>query len=871
MILTKNMLDVTEANVVKNDMLFFASVLSKIDEVVSYTYGPKAGYVARVESEDRGTGFTYTKDGMATLNKLQFSRNAELDVARMVTNLAFEMKKHSGDGSTTAAKLLYSLVRNSAEVIQSGGKEIHEFRINTPKGKDILIDKIEKAFAMNEENVERFPNRGMGGVDDIEPAAFISLNNDRKLTEPFVELANYIRDNSIELDDSFMVMALQGSGDRTYVDTKPGFMLGTPKFILNENRDKISRAKLIMLNITLTYDMMQYVILPMLDLVQQETKNADGEPEKIVFLVNDIEDDTKILLQQVYKSMVNDKNEPRFEFISSRVVYAKLSRMEKDLSYLTESDIINFDENMLEKRSKIEPLYVGNEVQTEDDIDNQNTTALMKWTARFTRDSRGRVIKKDYYYGFRLFKEKFFKNVEKAKYVDITRTEGAGLTLTLSDGENRSELFNNYLKEIKEEAKSQDPEVANAAKERLYHLNDKIFIINVAKTKYDDDRLYTAYRDAAGSVTSIVKHGYHMGGSVGLLETLMDIEKEIRFEYGLKKETGEVRKEELKGYEAALFIMRILVFSVLELITTLLADIKGDGLYDRTTEPNVIIQNYKDAVKNEDIKPSEFLFNDVKVISPIESDLVMIKMVLNQFSNLFSSLCVEYIDPMDVIYFTKITNDIKNRIKKETERQDKIIAEAKEDLKKDALGGDNGNIETEEVKEAKPSEIKPEVPEEKITEPSLPVVEKRSTEVYESNHPEVKPNNNVEEVERKIYEVKPEIAPTMKEEVKEVEERKEKTPEEMDVDDIIKKRQEEAKRKLARMEHDRLESVAKYIMPGPMDFTISTDDPDQVPGWVGRTLTPNDIDKFKAQAGYGEYEPPVTQGSFKAVPLDDDK
>ena len=317
--------------------------------------------------------------------------------------------------------------------------------------------------------------------------------------------------------------------------------------------------------------------------------------------------------------------------------------------------------------------------------------------------------------------------------------------------------------------------------------------------------------------------------------------------------------------------MRILVFSVLELITTLLADIKGDGLYDRTTEPNVIIQNYKDAVKNEDIKPSEFLFNDVKVIAPIESDLVMIKMVLNQFSNLFSSLCVEYIDPMDVIYFTKITNDIKNRIKTETEKQDKIIEEAKEDLKKDALGGDNGNIETEEVREAKPAEIKPEVPEEKVPEVTQPIVEEKVTEVSESKQPEVTPNKNIEEVEGKVYEIKPEPAPLVKEEVKEVEERKEKTPEEMDVDDIIKKRQEEAKRKLAKMEHDKLESVAKYIMPGPMDFTISTDDPDQVPGWVGRTLTPNDIDKFKAQAGYGEYEPPVTQGSFRAVPLEDDK
>ena len=76
MLLTKDVLDVTEANVVKNDLLFFTAVMSKIDDVVSYTYGPKSGYVAKVDDKDRGVGFTYTKDGMATLNDLYFSRNA---------------------------------------------------------------------------------------------------------------------------------------------------------------------------------------------------------------------------------------------------------------------------------------------------------------------------------------------------------------------------------------------------------------------------------------------------------------------------------------------------------------------------------------------------------------------------------------------------------------------------------------------------------------------------------------------------------------------------------------------------------------------------------------------------------------------------
>ena len=68
--LTKKILDVTTPNVVENDLLFITAVLSKIDDVVSKTYGPKAGYVAMVDNTENATGYSYTKDGMATLDNL---------------------------------------------------------------------------------------------------------------------------------------------------------------------------------------------------------------------------------------------------------------------------------------------------------------------------------------------------------------------------------------------------------------------------------------------------------------------------------------------------------------------------------------------------------------------------------------------------------------------------------------------------------------------------------------------------------------------------------------------------------------------------------------------------------------------------------
>lgn len=820
MLLTKDILDVTEANVVKNDLLFFTAVMSKIDDVVSYTYGPKSGYVAKVDDKDRGVGFTYTKDGMATLNDLHFSRNAENDIVKMVSALGWEMKKRSGDGSTTAAKFLYNLVNTGANVILQDDEEyVHKLRINTPKAKELVIKEINNVFSLDYENHK---NKGKGGIEDIVPAAFISLNNDESLLKPFNDLYEYLINNNIELDKSFTVMALQGVNDNTYIDTRPGFMLGTPRFILNPNKDKMERVKLIMLNLTVTHDMLKYIIIPIMDLAQMEAKDKDGNPLNVVFFVNDISDDTKVLMEQIYKEMITVNEDgsakplPRFEFISSRVIYSKLSRMEKDLSYLVDSDIINFDETFLEKRSKVEPLVNGNNVVYDDEIDNVDTTSLIKWKANFTRDTMGNITKKDYYYGYRKFKELFLKNIEKSKFVDIVRTEGSGLTLALSEGETTSELFNDYLNIIKEESRSEDPEVASQARERLHHLNDQLFIINVAKTKYDDDRLYTAYRDAAGSVTSIVKYGYHMGASVGLLEALREVEAELSFKIKFNIATEGRQMNDIE--ETAMFLIKILQKCTLELISTLLRDIKGKELYDDINHGD----NYVDALRHEDIIPDKFLFDGIKVISPIESDLVMVKMVLNQFANIFSSLCIEYNDPMDVIYFTKITNDIKERLNYKNpimkKQQEDVFFMKSEPVHKNTL---------DTIEEVKENVILPEnntIPKVTITKPEEIEPEK------------IEPIQNVRETN--------------------------------DMDGERRRREEEAKRKIEEIEHERLRKIMEYATEGPMNFVIPTDDINNIPGWYGHNLTGNKIDEI-LRKNENVVSNLKTDGEFLAQVIDD--
>ena len=67
-------LDITQVNVIENNLLYITSVLEKLDYIVSKTYGPFSGYVASQKKSDMNNAsiFEYTKDGMTTLSNLNF-------------------------------------------------------------------------------------------------------------------------------------------------------------------------------------------------------------------------------------------------------------------------------------------------------------------------------------------------------------------------------------------------------------------------------------------------------------------------------------------------------------------------------------------------------------------------------------------------------------------------------------------------------------------------------------------------------------------------------------------------------------------------------------------------------------------------------
>lgn len=794
--LTKTMLDAVQPTVVENDLLFITSVLSKIEDVVSQTYGPKAGYVARIDNEDRGLGFTYTKDGMTVLNNVKFTRNPELDIARLVCNLADSIKATSGDGSTTAAKLLYYLIKSGAEEILLNEPDLRTKRINTPKAVDYIVKLLENRFMtrskdfiptviMNEnadtaeEAVTRNIIRTAANPYDLIDGAFISLNNDRTLLKPFEDLVQYLVDNKVKIDESFKVDAYRASNDKTTVETKPGYMLGTKKFVVNEELELMQNVKLIILNMSISINMIKFIIIPLLDLAQSQSNG-----QKVVFLVNSIDEDAKVMIKQVCKDYISEGATLNFEIIESPLVYSKLNKMKVDLSYLTDTEVIMVDSTMIEVRKDVPSFVNPDGTITEGNaIDNRDTTALVKWTASFKKDANGNIVDVDYNYGFRLFKERYDKSLNKGKYVNISKLQGSGLCLTLAEGEQRTEAFNNYLNEIKENVDSDIEEVALEAQRRLNFLNDNMYIINVAKRRYDGDRLMDAYRDATKAITSMAKMGYYMGGSVGLNIIVEEVLLTVNLELGLAKQVlnelnDDAPKDEVKRriemLETAQFITNILKNGTLYLINGLLSDLFGKEDY-----PGIDLEEeYKEARRTGHINIFKETYGDTRVIAPVETDLVMTRTVLYQFSNLFSSTLIEYHDPMDTLYYTKVTNDIKENIRKELYPK-----------------------------------IKPIEPPYEATIP----VEKQVTHTV-INQPETVKTK----VEKDLNTVtQNDISEKEREEI----------------DRIIKEREE-------KLELDKKRRILEALTPGPKNFTYVPDENGNIPSFVGQTYK-GDVDPVK--------------------------
>ena len=182
----------------------------------------------------------------------------------------------------------------------------------------------------------------------------------------------------------------------------------------------------------------------------------------------------------------------------------------------------------------------------------------------------------------------------------------------------------------------------------------------------------------------------------------------------------------------------------------------------------------------------------------------MTRTVLYQFSNLFSSSLIEYHDPMDTLYYTKVTNDIKENIRKVLTPQIKPI-----DLPYRANIPEKQLVTHTVVNQpeaVKGNSIKPPFKVEVVT-------------VQDSINKAVSPSEPV------------------KEDLNTVTQDDVNKKEREEIDRIIREREE-------KMELDKKRRILEALTPGPKNFTYVPDENGNIPSFVGQTYR-GEVDPVK--------------------------
>lgn len=632
-------LDVLKPNVVENNLLYIASVLGYIDNVISKTYGPYSGYVTSIKmanTEERG--ITYTKDGYRTLVNMSFNSRIDIDILNITRALADEVKKESGDGSTTAVKVLYNTIRQASEAIINDDENIYSKRINTPKAVELILSKIDEVVEKQSKRPESY--------QDILDCAYIAVNNDSTLMNPFNEIVSDLIEREVKLGkDDLEITAFRSTGKTTKVEKNPGFNLGAYRFVGRPLDYSVPLAKVVLLSNNLSMDYNGF-ILPRLIEDAQILGTAMGITT--VYICSGLDNVCKRELARTLRSYEAKDKKLFCDFVEVPYIYDATNFKKEDLSYFTSVDEINLND-FVEKRPGI----------VDPNVDNMDNTELVKW--RLSVDKEGKLI--DDLYGYKKFNEAFKEQLEKGQFVSMKYINGIGLSISTINTSVKNTMYEAHIEKLKEIVRdSKEEDLVRVAKERLLYMKDNYYSIYVGQRVSDNERVFDAYNDAARAISAMIRDGYHMGGSVGALNILYGIKEEI-----LKEEDSRVK-------EAALFIIEMLRNSFKEIIPLLFED-------------RISIEKAGELGR---IDFDDMMFDNTRVIVPISTDKTIIKTVLMQFSSLFSSLIIELDHPDDTFIMNKGTKDILKRLEDSTEE------EIKEE-KKDDDGSDNNGPKLEAI------------------------------------------------------------------------------------------------------------------------------------------------------------------------------
>lgn len=678
-------LDVLKPNVVENDLLYITSVLGYIDNVISKTYGPYSGYVTSIKMADtQERQITYTKDGYRTLANMSFNSRIDTDILNITRALANEVKTESGDGSTTAVKVLFNTIKQASEAIINNDDNIYSKRINTPKAVDLILSKLDEVASKKAIKPT--------SVQDIIDCAYISVNNDMTLMEPFKEIASDLIEREVNIKDGGLeISAFRSTGKNTKVEKNPGFNLGAYRFIGRPLDYSIPVAKIILLSNNLSMDYNGF-ILPRL--IEDAQILGEGTNINTLYICSGLDNVCKRELARTLRAYETKNKKLYCDFLEVPYIYDATNYKKEDLSYFANIDEININD-FVEKRPGI----------VDPNVDNMDNTELVKW--RLGVDKDGNIV--DDLLGYKKYNKAHKEQLEKGEFVSVKYIHGVGMSISHISTGKKNTTYEAHIEKLKEIVKdSKEEDLVNVAKQRLQYMKDNYYTIYVGQRVSDNERIFDAYNDASRAVSAMIRDGYHMGGSIGAIDIIHSVKEELE------------KEEKSNPRDTALFLLDLLKNSFKQIIPLLF-------------EEKITIEK---AVEQGRIDFDSMMFDSTRVIVPISTDLTIIKTVLLQFSSLFSSLIIELDHPDDTFIMKTATKDILRRL-------DDSKDEIKEDRKDDSNNSNNNGPKLEAIIPA--HNINEEIlSEEELKSLMKKTMEKEAKEMIE------KPSKEKDEIKKEV-------------------------------------------------------------------------------------------------------------------------
>lgn len=224
----------------------------KLTETVSITLGPQG---QNVLIHQKNNNPFVTKDGVTVARFIDLEDEFENAGAQLLKQVAIETEKTSGDGTTTATVLAYSILSQAQKYLAAGAN---------PRDLKLGIEKATKKII----EILKEKSKSIRSKQDIEDIATISANGDKTIGSLIATAIDKIgKDGSITIQEARSL--------ETSLDVVEGFRFDggyiSAEFVNNERRGAVSYRDPLLLITDYEIDQLEE-ILPILKIVARENR-----------------------------------------------------------------------------------------------------------------------------------------------------------------------------------------------------------------------------------------------------------------------------------------------------------------------------------------------------------------------------------------------------------------------------------------------------------------------------------------------------------------------------------------------------------------------------------------------------------------------